>query len=91
MARVTIWAAAFVLVGAWTLLALLGYGALDFLGTFAVERADTAATRPEDVAGIARLFALLRDLGLFAVIVLWFCVSAVILLIAAALARLVRA
>lgn len=91
MARTTVWVIAMILVGLWTLAALVGYGAIDLLGTFAVDRAGTTATEPAHVDGIARLFRALRDLGLFAVIALWFAVTAVILLIAAVLARFVRA
>ena len=85
MARTTVWVIAIVLVGLWTLAALVGYGAIDLLGTVAADRAGTTATDPDHIAGIARLFRGLRDLGLFAVVALWLVVTALILLVAAAI------
>lgn len=82
-----IWIVAWTIVAVWSLAALLGYGAVDLVGGFAVDRADLAARDPEQAAWIAWFFDTLRDLGLFAIVAVWLVVAALVLGIAALVAR----
>ncbi|GGK43808.1 hypothetical protein [Salinarimonas ramus] len=82
-----VWIVAWAIVALWSLAALLGYGAVDLVGGFAVNRADLAARDPEQVAWIAWFFDTIRDLGLFAIVAIWLVVGAIVLGIAALVAK----
>lgn len=85
-----IWTVALLLVALWTMAALVGWGLIDLVGGFAVDRADVAARDPDHVAWIAWFFDTLRGLGVAAVVAAWLIVTTVILGIAALLARATR-
>ena len=87
--RRLLWVLAWIGVAVWSLFAWGAYGLLDFFGGFAVRNADVVTGHPETVEWLSWALAVLRGLGLGAIIFVWGLVSLLILAVPAVLSLLV--
>jgi hypothetical protein len=81
------WRIAWIVVAAWTLLALGIYVVFDLLGDLLVDNADAVSDDPSTVSSFRSIFHFLRDVGVGALIAIWAVATAIILGIAAVGAR----
>ena len=83
--RRLLWVLAWIAVAVWSLFAWGAYGLLDFFGGVAARNADVVIGHPETVEWLSWAFAVLRSLGLGAVVFVWGLVSLLILAVPAVL------
>jgi hypothetical protein len=83
--RRLLWILAWIGVALWSLFAWGAYGLLDIFGDFAVRNADIVSEHPETVEWLSWGLAVLRSLGLGAVVFVWAAVSLLILAVPAVL------
>ncbi len=83
--RRLLWVVAWCGVALWSLFAWGAYGLLDFFGGFAVRNADIVTSHPETVEWLSWALAVVRSLGLGAIVLVWGFVSLLILALPAVL------
>jgi hypothetical protein len=83
--RRLLWVLAWVAVAVWSLFAWGAYGLLDFFGGVAARNADIVTGHPETVEWLSWALAVLRSLGLGAIVFVWGLVSLLILAVPAVL------
>ncbi|MCG7391929.1 hypothetical protein MHY87_03290 [Microvirga sp. ACRRW] len=81
--RRLLWVLAWIGVALWSLFAWGAYGLLDLFGDVAVRNADIVSDHPETVEWLSWGLAVLRSLGLGAIVFVWGAVSLLILAVPA--------
>ncbi|SCY01835.1 hypothetical protein [Microvirga guangxiensis] len=81
--RRLLWILAWIGVVLWSLFAWGAYGLLDIFGDVAVRNADIVSDHPETVEWLSWSLAVLRSLGLGAIVFVWGAVSLLILAVPA--------
>jgi len=81
--RRALWVLAWIGVAVWSLFAWGAYGLFDFFGGLAVRNADAVTSHPETVEWLSWAFAMLKGLGLSAIVFVWGLVSLLILAVPA--------
>ena len=83
--RRLLWVLAWISVAIWSLFAWGAYGLFDLFGGVAVRNADMVTNHPESVEWLAWALAVIRSLGLTAIVVVWAAISLMILAVPAVL------
>lgn len=77
--RKLLWLAAWSLVAVWSLLAFAAYGLIDFVGGLIARNADRLSSDPQTVEAAWRVFDFLHTASTSAALIVWGCVSLLIL------------
>jgi hypothetical protein len=83
--RRLLWVLAWISVAIWSLFAWGAYGLFDLFGGVAVRNADMVTNHPESVEWLSWALAVIRSLGLTAIVVVWAAISLMILAVPAVL------